>query len=180
MILIVEKRYQPLENSLNQLLEELSELSGEQLQFKPSEDSWSILEVLDHAYKVEKGTFFYIKKKTKYADELPMAGLSSSLSSFILNTALRSSFKFEAPTKYVQPDEDLSFVELREEWDELRDLSRRALDMIDVKLAKKLIFKHPMAGMLNILQTLTFLQAHFDHHLKQIERIRKNPEFPAQ
>jgi len=178
MILLVEKEVASLEKYHQELLDEIDTLTEEQLIFKPDANSWSIIEVLEHMYLTEKGTFLYIKKQTKRADELKKAGLKSKFNSFVLNRALASTHKYKVPVKQALPTAELNLEELKEKWDSLRELGKKALDMIDVNLANKLIFKHPVAGMLNIIQTLRFLEAHFNHHLKQIARIKKHPDFP--
>ena len=55
-------------------------------------------------------------------------------------------------------------------WDEARASWRALLDGFPAALESRLVFRHPFVGLLGLADTLGFLQAHLDHHLRQVER----------
>jgi len=68
--------------------------------------------------------------------------------------------------------------ELINKWDRSRKEFRDYLGDFDSDKLQYFIFKHPIAGKLNILQALEFINYHMIHHQKQIERIKKLNNFP--
>ena len=53
-------------------------------------------------------------------------------------------------------------------WGTIRSSLKEYIDKFPKEYLDKEIFKHPIAGWLNLLQTINFLQNHFDHHKLQI------------
>jgi hypothetical protein len=179
MILELEKPFNAFEEQRVGLLSKLSALSKEQLHFKPAPDSWSIVETLHHLYLSELGTYQYMRKKMQVIENLPFSGYKHAIKMFLLKMFLRSDKKFKVPgNARVHPTGDVSLGDLTEQWNHLRDNLAQLLDTFDVKSARKLVFRHPVIGYINVHQTLEFLQEHFNHHLKQLERIKKHPAFP--
>ena len=179
MIVPIEKQFNKIEEQRRLLLDEIARLSHEQQNFKPSPEAWSILQVVNHLLYAEANSVKYLQKKMQGVSSVPKGGVLSGVRSFALNVALRLPVKYKAP-KFALPvqEEVYVFENIREQWNEVRDEFRKILDQIDADTDEKLIFKHPVAGRLNIYQTLSFLHEHIEHHFKQVERIRTNPEFP--
>jgi hypothetical protein len=179
MILEIEKPFNAFEEQRVDLLNELGKLSKEQLHFKPAPDSWSITETLQHLYLSESGTYQYMGKKLQNVDALPKSGFKNSFRVFMLKMFLRSNKKFKVPPRAgVAPTGDISIGDLTEQWNQLRKDFAHLLDTFDVKSAQKLTFKHPRIGYINAHQVLVFLQEHFNHHLKQLDRIKSDSGFP--
>lgn len=156
-----------------------SDFSQLQLDFKPSPESWSIGEVLNHLNIVEKGMpRLYAMLLAKAAE----AGLSpatngswaKSLDTFKLDVVTQ---KMPAPER-VLPQFG---IEKNELLDSLRQ-SRQALveavsqagdfDFSGVK------FPHPFLGEINFYQWILFIGKHEARHLSQIEKIKNEADFP--
>ena len=86
-----------LEIERSRLFKELQELSEEKLNYKSSENRWSINQHLYHGWLAETTTEKYIKTKTKYPDLLLKVSTISNLRSLILKSFLNFGFKFKAP-----------------------------------------------------------------------------------
>lgn len=179
MILAIEKAFDVFEELRVNTLKETDKLSKEQLHFKPSDNSWSITETLHHLYLSELGTYTYMSKKIQGADNLNKSGFKEAWNTFLLKVMLRSPAKFKLPKKApIVPTGDMAYGDLVEQWNQLRKDFAELLDQFDVDSAKKLSFKHPRIGYINAHQTITFLREHFKHHLKQLERIKSDVNFP--
>ena len=97
-----------------------------------------------------------------------------------LKLFLRMPVKYKAPAVVsIAQEEIYIFDNVTAEWKELREQFRIFLDSLDPVTAKKLIYRHPFGGRLNIYQALSFFFEHMEHHRKQIERIKQYPGFPA-
>jgi hypothetical protein len=179
MIFELEKPFNAFEEQRVDLLNSFSNLSKEQLHFKPAPNSWSITETLHHLYLSENGTYLYMGKKLQNVEDLPKSGFKNAWRVFLLKWFLRSNKKFKVPSKAnVSPSGDISFGDLVQQWNQLRKDFAQLLDTFDVQSAKKLTFRHPRIGYINAHQVLVFLQEHFNHHLKQLERIKSDSNFP--
>lgn len=180
MILEIEKKMNRLEDLRIDSLKEIELLDKSQLHFKSSDDSWSIVETLQHLYLAESGILKYISKKLEQPDVLNFTGIKNKLSSALMVFLLKSPVKFKLPKGApIIPDGNVSLGDLLSDWNLLRKQWIEVLDLIDVQTANKLIFKHPRAGYLNAHQVLEFMEAHFLHHLQQIERIKNHAAFPS-
>jgi hypothetical protein len=56
-------------------------------------------------------------------------------------------------------------------WEAARTGLRQALEQIPPETLTIPISRHPVAGPMDARETLEFLAAHLDHHLRQIRRI---------
>ena len=76
----------------------------------------------------------------------------------------------KAPFRSVIPDSAKSLQEIRTSWNEVRSVLRAHLDSIQPDGLEALLFRHPVAGRMNVRQTLKLLELHFKHHLRQVDR----------
>ncbi|MCJ8166383.1 DinB family protein [Pontibacter sp. E15-1] len=172
MNLKLETKYLGLENSRNRLLDELEGLDDEQLNTSVEEGKWSIVQHLAHVLLVDKSAMDYVLYKLEHAHDLPAASLSNAIKSLALKLALRSGKKYAAPPAVAAIPSHVSLTALRHEWDDNRFQLEDVLTDFPDELLDRCIFKHPHVGPLTISQTLTFLQDHFDHHLRAIRHIQ--------
>ncbi|HNC28695.1 MAG TPA: DinB family protein, partial [Cyclobacteriaceae bacterium] len=56
-------------------------------------------------------------------------------------------------------------------WDKARHELNNFLNSIADRHSRRLIFKHPVAGMLDVRQSVAFMYEHVRHHLPQIKRL---------
>lgn len=180
MILIIEKEFERIEKQRNALLDDVAGMTHVQLTYRPEPDAWCILEVFVHLMTAEANGLKYMNKKLLGDIEtLEQSGFMTNVRLGILNGFLRLPIKFKAPeAASFEPRDYYDFKEIRAEWDELREAWKEFLDQFDKPSANKLIFKHPIAGKFNVMQTLQFLGEHVEHHVKQVERIKANENFP--
>jgi len=165
-------RYIELSDLKNRILNNLVDYTEEELNYKPSENEWSISQVIEHLIESETGTNKYINYKLKNIEEQPRTGIRSFVSSKILNKKMKSNEKFKVPSILSEPIIGNGYSELKEKWDNSRMFLIKTVETFPKGKMKKAIFKHPVAGLLNINQTLFFLINHINHHIPQIDALR--------
>lgn len=168
----LEYKYLRLEKTRNRLLDELEGLDDDLLNIPAADGKWSINQILCHLIKSEQLTAGYIKKKLSDKEDLGCSSFSNSYKSLLLKLALKSGKKFNAPASVAEVPGSSSFFDIRRQWDEVRFTMEDVLTEIPEDALDKCLFRHPYAGPLSVLQTLTFLQDHFDHHLPQIHQLK--------
>lgn len=168
------KKHQELIELKNAWLTQIKDIPAEKLNHKNSEDEWSLTQVFSHIIESETGTNKYINYKLKEIDSLANTGFKNMLNSMGLNSALKSNKKFKAPQVVSNPTNNLTYTEIKEQWDKSREYLAKTVSDYPSNAIKKAIFKHPKVGYLNILQTLDFLINHIKHHQKQLDRLIKN------
>ncbi|GAA4428332.1 hypothetical protein GCM10023188_12440 [Pontibacter saemangeumensis] len=172
MDLKLEAKYLRLEKSRNRLLDELEGLDEELLNMPAAAGKWSIAQHIAHLLLVDKVTMGYVQHKLGQQEQLLSASLSHTFKSLLLKLALQSGRKYKAPPSVANVPQQASLPALRQEWDDIRFKLEDVLTDIPPHLRGKCLFKHPFVGPLTISQTLTFLQDHFDHHLRAIRHLK--------
>ncbi|MFT5640500.1 MAG: hypothetical protein ACI9A7_000597 [Cyclobacteriaceae bacterium] len=155
------------------LFESLQHISNEQLQHRPSVESWSVIQVLDHMIQVERVSLLYLKKKIKAGSKMEEASFTSGFRTFILVLSLNSPLKFKAPKSLAQPANVKDLGEMLHIWNAVRKDLMKYLGAYPESLLDKAIFKHPLSGRIKIDQTLQFFRAHQNNHVKQVKRTLK-------
>jgi hypothetical protein len=180
MIVPVERKFKSIEEQRKNLLNEIAKLSHVQQNFKPAPDAWSILQVVNHLVHAETGIIKYMLKKIQGISTVEKAGIQAKLRLILLKIFLKSPLKFKAPKFLnVVHEEVYIYDNLNKQWGDVRAEFGKILDQLNPADAEKLLFKHPISGRFNIYQTMSFMREHIDHHIKQIGRIKANPNFPS-
>ncbi|ARS35361.1 DinB family protein [Pontibacter actiniarum] len=165
----LENKYLRLEASRNRLLDELEALDEQQLNTAPAEGKWSINQHVAHLVLVDEQTLSYIQHKLQQQDTLEPSTFSCAVKAFILKLALISGRKYKAPAPVATVPDYAQLQHLRQQWDAVRFNLEDVLTELPPNLVDKCLFKHPYVGPLNMLQTLSFLQDHFDHHQRAMQ-----------
>lgn len=141
--------------------------------FQP-DGTWSMAQVIEHLLASEGGTLGYMKKKSSGGwDSLEEANEEHHAQSNAINARLESAERYKAPDVLPEPGNTVSMEELLSRWNLQREELFQFLATIDSAHFNKLVFRQPAAGMLSILHTLEFMDAHLRHHIPQIERINQ-------
>lgn len=167
-------------NYLNETAEDLemkvSGLSEEQLKFKPSEESWSISQCLEHIVATEKmmlqSAMEVLKKpenperreEVKVTDEQLMTGIVDRQKKFKAPAELEPTGTYNSPGQALE-----DFKRQREEMKEY-------INSLPGNLRNH-ITDSP-AGPIDAHQSLLFIAGHTARHTAQIEEIKTQPGFP--
>lgn len=151
-----------------EIFEAVSGLSIERFNQKPDEKSWSIAQIMEHLFLAEEFSLSYMSKKMNAHGKMKKAGLSSAFKSKLLNTCLRSSLKFKAPSLTNPSANEYVPVEFVSQWKAHDEKFKQYINDFPAELVLVEIFKHPVAGKLNMIQTLQFMSIHAQRHKNQI------------
>lgn len=169
---------QPHRNSMKSakgmILRELQQWSPLELRTPSDQGAWNALQVVRHIIISEKGTLAYLLKKTSSGPEgIEKSNSESKQSGEKLQKALKASEKWKAPQVLPDP-ESIDLASSASYWGELRDQYDIFLNNLDPAFYDLQVFKHPLAGRIDLYDTLDFLSNHIQHHMYQLERIKRN------
>jgi uncharacterized damage-inducible protein DinB len=153
----------------------IASLSEEQLNRKPSPGKWSISEILSHLIMAERLSVNYIQKKIQGIEKVKDSGLKEEAVMLILKLSQRiEGLKFSAP-EYMKENTVVysDLKTLRIEWIKTREELRLLLNKIEDKYLSRKIYKHAIAGYLNVQHSVIFFHEHVTHHTSQIRKIVK-------
>lgn len=168
---LIEEKLDAIGEAHCEMLALLGNVSEEASATQPA-DGWSIRQVIGHLLFSETGTLGYMQKKSSSGwDALEETGQEQSDSSAALNTRLASNERYKAPSVLPEPGNDVSLAELLQRWEASQIAIREFALGVEEKYYNKLVFRQPLAGMLNLIQTLEFVAHHIRHHLPQVKRL---------
>jgi uncharacterized damage-inducible protein DinB len=150
------------------LLDSLASVTEDRLRQPRDDGGWSILQILGHLALAEQHTLFYIRKKMQDPSALPPAGALSFWRMAVVVVALRSPYKAKAPERTAHPEADTTLASVRDHWDGVRRDWQYLVDGFPPALHDRAVFRHPRTGLMKLAHTLAFMQAHLDHHRRQI------------
>lgn len=173
----LETRWNDLVKAREEFLEAFKDLSDDQQRSQP-QDAWSANQVLEHILIAETGTLGYMKKKSSSGcDILEKTGEEHIQKSKAVNTRLQLPDRYQAPSVLTDPTNNYSFDQLNAQWNLIREDMKNFIGNVDEKHYDKLVFRQPIAGMLNLLQAMEFMIYHIRHHIPQIQRIKEAKGF---
>ncbi len=173
-----------IERDRQHLLASVNDLSQGQLDFRSSDDTWSVGEVLNHLHLTELGIVKLIKLSVLKAEksgvnnshgETDGRSWLTSLDRFAIETPLK---KFKAIERIV-PRAGLQKDDL------MSDLRRSRAELLDAVGATanfdfaQIGYPHPFLGEFNLYQWIRFVGKHELRHTNQIEAIKSATDFPA-
>ncbi|MEP7270065.1 MAG: DinB family protein [Acidobacteriota bacterium] len=162
-----------------ELVQEVEGLADEQLHFRPSDDCWTIAEIVEHVAIVQEGMG---KITSKLVREAEAAGKQASPDRTFepVSTGFvpsRSSLRLQAPSN-VRPVGGIpiptSLDKLRIDYDRIREMRPR-IEAVDIGA---FTFPHPAFGALTGYQWLGLLGVHENRHIEQIREIKSAAGFP--
>ena len=165
----VSQKFQSLEVLRQYLVTIADELTQEQANEIIITDKWTLGQQLYHLYLVEKATFESISSRLKEERRHKKTGFKERYRMFLLKIALGLPLKFKAPPVVADSiPENVDVAKLKTEYENLSAGWELLLNVLSQDQLHIRLFKHPVIGPINILQTLDFLKAHLKHHLPQI------------
>lgn len=163
--------FQRLEISRKALFQKLMQHSDEDLNRKRADGGWSAIQVTHHLIQAETGTLAYLQKKTKDISGVEKSGFMHKARTLLLRLFLKLPIKFKAPKMVAEVPDYVSLRETASKWDIIRaTLLQLCIDLPDEAFEKEL-FRHPLAGKMNLSQMLDFFDSHFERHLAQIDKV---------
>lgn len=173
MKLKVQKQLDEVDEQLHQLVKRLSRHPEDDLNRKPSDSEWSIMQVMVHLRLAEFYTMVYMKKKLSDGNIPKKNSIKGKLMTSISPLVYGLPIKIKAPAGI--NDEALplksSFWDVTKQWKQQRvELRTFLLSLSDAQL-KGEIYKHPILGRSDANGLLKFYLLHTKRHEKQINRL---------
>jgi uncharacterized damage-inducible protein DinB len=164
-----KKAFDKLEKQRDFLLHHVSLLPVEKYS-STINNGWSVSEILIHLVTSERLSINYMKKKALGIESLENSGLVEVIKMQLLRLSQRLPVKYKAPNIIVDhTPAAIPFDSLRREWDEVRQELKLFAERMADNHVKKKVFKHPVAGRLDLFQAMDFFFEHIQHHWPQIK-----------
>lgn len=169
----LQQLFDSLESQRAFVLNEIKSLSAEKLN-KHEPGKWSISQIVAHIITAEQLSIKYLTKKFQAIETYERTGLWEELKSATLTIAQRLPLKFRAPRVVVENTPAFDTVEQMEKaWTNTRQELKELLNQFTDDQLNRKVYKHPVAGKLNILQAIKSLREHLTHHQPQIKKLLK-------
>lgn len=158
-------------------------LSGEQLNWKPGADSWSIAQCLDHIIKTNHEFYpeFDLiasgnRKNTFWQSYSPFTGMGGR---FLVNAVKEDSKKAKAPSKSIVPPSDVA-ADIVEQFTAHIDEVNAKLEKIAGVDRQRTVVSSPFLSVMTYTldDALTVLVEHSRRHMRQAKRVLDSDGFP--
>jgi hypothetical protein len=169
----IKQEFDALEKSRFELFKKLDKLDGSKMNNQPDPKSWSVVQVMDHLTLAERNSLLYMKKKLSVTNEFRKSNFKTTFRMFLLKSALKLPIKWRAPKIVADAKNEKTYDEAKAAWTEVRNGIAEFLENFPAEHLDSELFKHPSAGKFTVVQALNFMHTHFEHHLKQFDRITK-------
>ncbi|HQV51633.1 MAG: DinB family protein [Flavobacteriales bacterium] len=146
----------------------LDPLSETALAAEPAPGKWSVAQVITHLAIAEEGALAYLLKKRDLGAHGPVP-FSARWRMAALRAALYLPFKYNAPAVVATVPSTSCSVAM-ERWAAVRNAMRSTYVSIPESEVGHDLFKHPIVGKFDLIQSVKFMHHHMRHHEKQIER----------
>lgn len=166
----IEKQFKQLEQERRNLFNELKNYSDEVINKKPSSDKWSVAEVIAHLITAEEMSLKYLSKKIQDTSKEKPEGFKHKYRWILVQIVFNFNIKFKAP-EIVEPKMGYqSLANLETKWSDIRNQTLQLLQKLSDDEVNKTLWKHAIAGKLNLHHMVQFFGVHYNRHKKQIER----------
>jgi len=174
----VERLWSELERVRAGVLREVEGLSQRQADWKPSEQDWSVGEIVDHLTIAETATGKLTSKLLKDVQPGSAAAVfPPDLAEFTAAPLREGDEGGEAPP-VVRPGHGKPVGELVSAMKATRARSRESVERLAGCDPRRLTFKHFRFGDLDLGQWWRLTAAHDAMHLRQIREVKGAPGFP--
>lgn len=164
--------FKTLEDARNQLLSRIEMVEHDKLNARPANNKWSIAQICHHLILSEKLSILYMQKKLHYKTNIENTKFASAIRLQLLKLYLKSPFPIKAPENVAKLPEESSVSEITREWEKVRLDLKKMIEKLPAEFLSGNIFKHPLAGKMNLYHALQFFDVHFRHHQKQISDLQ--------
>ncbi|REJ79087.1 MAG: DinB family protein [Acidobacteria bacterium] len=152
------------------LLDRLSDLDDDVLTSRPIEGKWSVIEIVEHMVVAEREVMMGLPEKDRI--KVYNRSLKNKVMLKVVMFVL-GRIRVKVPSKTMLPKGEQDLTKLRALWDENQEWFRRYVESCDEAALENAVFKHPVAGPINVRQAVDMSIAHLDAHSEQIETLLK-------
>lgn len=166
----LENQFLQLESERKQLFTELKKYSDDVINKKPSPEKWSVAEVIVHLITAEEMSLKYLMKKAQDTSKAQPEGIKNRWRWWMVQIVFAFDIKFKSP-EIVEPKSGYqSLANLEIHWTKIRLQTFDVLSKLSDTELNKELWKHAIAGKMNLHHMVQFFGIHYKRHKKQIER----------
>ncbi|MGM0851266.1 MAG: DinB family protein [Bacillota bacterium] len=154
-----------IEDIRSDLLNSVSDLTNDDLNKIIEEGRWTIMQVLDHLYLMERSL-------TKAIESTLAKGEEQVVLSKPIHYTVDRTTKVDAPPFVVPTEESLTFQEMK---DKLNTSRKDLLNFLHTTSKEELqnkAYPHPIFGLIRLDEWVPFIGYHEKRHLEQIEELK--------
>lgn len=163
-------------SSQKTLLKAIKGLSEEQLNFKPSEDAWSIAECVEHIAISETNIFGIVQMTLQEEPNPERRSEVKMTDDQVLNLIEDRTNKVKTRPEFEPTSKFGSFEGSVKEFETKRKSNIEFVNSTNEDLRNR-YFEFPF-GLVDSYQVVLFMAGHNNRHTKQIEEIKANANFP--
>ncbi len=152
-----------------EMLRTVAALDPEEQVWRATDSTWSAVEIIEHLVLAEQVVLGDVRTASTRVPHTAIA--RDRVRALIVWAVLRFGVRVSVPSESMRPSGAVSFSELRAQWIEQHQMLRAFAESLDARGRRKRVFRHPIAGPLNVLQALQLLDAHLRTHQRQLARV---------
>ena len=166
----LEKEFLALETERKNLFADLKKYGDDILNKQPAPGKWSVAEVIAHLITAEEMSLKYLMKKAQDTSRAQPEGFKNKWRWLLVQIVFTFDIKFKAP-EIVEPKLGYQSLEnLEMHWNQVRTQTFSVLNGLSDEELNKELWKHAIAGKMNLHHMVQFFGVHYRRHKKQIER----------
>ncbi|SIS49084.1 DinB family protein [Salimicrobium flavidum] len=154
-----------LEDKRKHVWDFINQVTEEEADKKPSEDTWSILEVMEHLYLMEGFIVQKIDDVIKNEEKQPSEQKP-------IERATNRSHKVEAPEALQPKGRFSSIEEAKDGLNKTREATMFLLHNKSEEMLQQYSFRHPSFGDMDLAQWAEFIGWHELRHLGQMKEVK--------
>ncbi|RWZ58099.1 DinB family protein [Halobacillus fulvus] len=155
-----------LDEKRQQVLDFVNEISEEDASWKPSEQEWSILEVLEHLFLMEQFIVHQINQAIKQGD-------TQQANTKPIHRTTNREYKVDAPESVQPKGEFQSLADAKSGLKKTREATLFLIHNKDQETLQNRVFPHPAFGDMNLEQWVEFIGWHELRHLDQMKEVKE-------
>jgi len=168
---------QHLHASRRRLLETVAGLSPEQRSFKPAGDCWSVADCVEHIIVVEHFVLDSVDRRLQSAPEPEKQAEVAGKDEVIQQRVPARDIRVKGPEAVLPTGRWPDFATLLDQFEAARNRSIQFTSGTEADLRNH-FFPHPFLGQFDCYQWLLFIGTHCERHVRQMEEVQKNAEYP--
>lgn len=156
-------------------------LAPAQRTFRPAPAAWSADDVAEHLARVDAGMLAILRRQVDAGDARRDLGRPSRVKQALVTRFMRSDARTRMPPAVAPRVAPVGAdpVESRATLAASAGAWATLVASVPPDLEPTPLWSHPVGGAYTAAQAVSFHAAHFDHHVRQLARIRSAVGFPA-
>jgi hypothetical protein len=171
----IQERLDRLDRGRENLLAAVAGLPAGSLEWRPSPESWSPAQVVQHLCLVDELTLRQLERPLP--PERARRTLRHRVGALVVRVVFTVGIRVRMPTRRVAPEPPLPLETTAPRWRAAGVRLRERAGELSRETGPVMV--HPVAGPMTLAQGLDFLLVHLDHHGRQLRRITGSPGFPS-